>query len=211
MATTYDNYGNLVITPEEQDFLAALETNQKKLDSLELIQAPPIADCPVPVAAVEEPVLKSNKARRTFYDLYQEAATQPEKDDLLFHQLYKPLAQVVLGKDESVRALYALGDAIASGSYPKPKDDKKATNRAKQKILECTKDMTEAELDVVFNEIMQQLNGNAPKDFQDTLGAGDQVAAEQIKNTLSEAAQEVTENEIVADTIPATFSEGEEW
>ena len=211
MARTYDNYGNLVITPEEEDFLATLETNQKKLDSLELMQAPPVADSPVPVVAAEEPVFKSSKVKRNFYELYHDAKTQSEKDELLFAKLYIPLAQLVLGKDEGVRALYALGDAIASGSYPKPKDDKKATDRAKQKILDCTKNMSEAELDVVFNEIMQQLNGNAPKDFQDTLGAGDQVAAEQIKNRLSEAAQNITENNIVADTIPATFSEGEEW
>lgn len=95
------------------------------------------------------------KGKRSFADMYAEANNNEERDALLFKKLYTPLLQAGLENYQKACALYRLGDAIASGNYPKPK----RKSKEKEKLLAYTKTLSQQELDTLFDEIMVQLNG----------------------------------------------------
>lgn len=104
--------------------------------------------------------------KRTFKERYSCLSTQEQKNNILYKKLYNILELLDLSKDEKVAALYGLGDAIAGSKYPVKIN--KLQERIKKRILKETQNMTQQELDKLFDEIILQLNSNSPSEFQET-------------------------------------------
>lgn len=115
---------------------------------------------------------KITRQKRTFKEHYDQLATQEYKNNFVYRKLYQPLSLLELSKEETVALLYGLGGAIASGVYPPTV--KKKSDKIKKKILAQTKNMTQEELDKLFDEIVLQLNGETEK--EETASSGDPEA-----------------------------------